>query len=66
MAFSTAPDRRLTDRIGIIARLLSGTLLTLLIAVASGQFWTLRAVDANGMQRAQASLDIAIAMLRHD
>src|ERR1051326_3370157 len=66
MTVLTANRSRLADRVGIIARLLAGSLLALLIAVASVQFWTLRAVEANGIQRAQASLETSMAMLRHE
>ncbi len=66
-AAGTAPPRaRLGDRVGIITRLLVGALLAMLIAVASVQFWTLRAVDANGLQRAQDALNGSMAMLRHE
>ena len=57
---------RLSDRVGIIARLLVGSLLALLIAVASVQIWTLRAVEENGLQRAQQSLGTSMAMLKHE
>ena len=47
-----SPSRiRLADRVGIITRLLIGSLLAMLIAVASVQVWTLRAVEENGLQR---------------
>jgi methyl-accepting chemotaxis protein len=57
---------RLSDRVGIITRLLVGSLLALLIAVASVQIWTLRAVEENGLQRAQQSLGTSMAMLKHE
>ena len=66
MAAPIATDVRLVDRVGIVVRLLAGSLLALLIAVASVQFWTLRAVEANGIQRAQDSLGTSMAMLRHE
>ena len=57
---------RWAERIGIVLRLLIGSLLALLIAVACVEFWTLRAVEQNGLQRAQESLGISIAMLKHE
>jgi methyl-accepting chemotaxis protein len=57
---------RLSDRVGIITRLLVGSLLALLIAVASVQIWTLRAVEENGLQRAQQSLGTSMALLKHE
>jgi methyl-accepting chemotaxis protein len=60
------PRARLGDRIGIITRLLVGSLVALLIAVACVEFWTLRAVEANGLQRAQDSLGASMTMLKHE
>jgi len=57
---------RLADRIGIIGRLLTATLVALLIAVAAVQVWTLRAVEANGLQREQDALKASMALLHHD
>jgi methyl-accepting chemotaxis protein len=63
----TAPPRaRLVDRIGIVTRLLVGALLAMLLAVASVQFWTLRSIEENGLQRAQDSLNGSMAALKHD
>jgi methyl-accepting chemotaxis protein len=62
-----SPSRiRLADRVGIITRLLIGSLLAMLIAVASVQVWTLRAVEENGLQRVQESLNGSMAMLKHE
>ncbi len=61
------PERvRLADRVGIVPRLLICALLAILVAVAAVQLWTLRSVEANGLQRAQQSLGISMAMLRHE
>ncbi|HTI83165.1 MAG TPA: cache domain-containing protein [Acetobacteraceae bacterium] len=66
-AAATAPIRvQWADRIGIVVRLLIGSLLALLIAVACVEFWTLRAVEENGIQRAQESLGASIALLKHE
>ncbi len=54
------------DRIGIVPRLLVCSLLAILLAVAASQAWTLRSVAANGLQQAQDSLTISMAMLRHE
>jgi methyl-accepting chemotaxis protein len=61
----TSPQPRLVDRIGIITRLLLGSLVAMLIAVACVEFWTLRAVEANGLQRTQDSLGASMTMLKH-
>jgi methyl-accepting chemotaxis protein len=66
MATGTSPRLRWCDRVGIVTRLLVGSLLALLVAVASVQFWTLRAVEQNGLQRAQESLNASMAMLKHE
>jgi methyl-accepting chemotaxis protein len=63
---ATSTPRRLTDRVGIVTRLLVGSVLTLLIVVASIQFWMLRAVEQNGLQRAQDSLAVSMALLKHE
>jgi hypothetical protein len=57
---------RLANRVGIVPRLLVCSLLAILLAVAAGQTWTLRSVEANGLQRVQESLRISMAMLRHE
>jgi methyl-accepting chemotaxis protein len=57
---------RLSDRIGIVPRLLAGSLLAILLAVASVQVWTLRSVEQNGLQRAQEALTVSMAMLKHE
>ena len=51
---------------GIVPRLLVCSLLAILLAVAASQAWTLRWVAANGLQQAQDSLTISMAMLRHE
>jgi methyl-accepting chemotaxis protein len=56
----------LADRIGIIPRLLAGSFLALMVAVTSVQFWTLRAVGENGLQRAQDALGTSMAILKHE
>jgi methyl-accepting chemotaxis protein len=61
-----APPARLVDRIGIITRLLVGSLVAMLIAVACVEFWTLRAVEANGLQQTQESLGASMTMLKHE
>ena len=60
-ANATAQRVQFADRVGIITRLLVGSLLAMLVAVACVQFWTLRSVEANGLQRAQESLDRSMA-----
>jgi methyl-accepting chemotaxis protein len=60
----TSSRVRLVDRVGIITRLLVGSLLALLTAVAAVQFWTLRAVEENGLRQAQESLAVSMAMLK--
>ena len=50
------------DQIGIVPRLLVCSLLAILLAVAASQAWTLRSVAANGLQQAQDSLTISMAM----
>ena len=62
---SPAPIR-LADRIGIVPRLLACAVLAMLLAVVSVQLWTLRSVEANGLQRAQQSLRIAMAVLQQN
>ena len=62
-----SPSRvHLADRVGIITRMLVGSLLAMLMAVASVQFWTLRAVEESGLQRAQDLLNGSMAMLKHE
>jgi methyl-accepting chemotaxis protein len=62
-----ARDRpRFVDRIGIVPRLLVSSLLAILLAVAAGQVWTLRSVAAYGLRQAQESLNVSMAMLRHE
>jgi methyl-accepting chemotaxis protein len=63
---STLARVRLTDRVGIVPRLLICSIAAILGAVACVQLWTLRSVEANGLQRAQESLGISMAMLRHE
>ena len=62
---SPAPTR-LADRIGIVTRLLAGAVLAMLLAVVSVQLWTLRSVEANGLQRAQQALGVAMAVLQQN
>src|SRR5690349_19344903 len=59
-------DLRLSDRVGIVPRLLVCSLLAILLAVAASQAWTLRSVEANGLQQAQDELRVSMAMLRHE
>jgi methyl-accepting chemotaxis protein len=66
MATDASPRLRWGDRVGITTRLLVGSLLALLVAVASVQFWTLRAVEQNGLQRTQDSLSASMSMLKHE
>ena len=54
------------DRVGIITRLLVGSLLAMLVAVACVQYWTLGLVEANGLQREQELLDRSMALLKHE
>src|SRR5437764_13876487 len=61
-----SPRAGLADRIGIIPRLLAGSFLALVVAVTSVQFWTLRAVGENGLQRAQDALGTSMAILKHE
>ena len=56
----------LADRIGIVPRLLVGSLLALLVAVACVEFWTLRAVEQSGLKRAEDLLSSSMAMLKHE
>jgi methyl-accepting chemotaxis protein len=65
-ADATAQPARWTDQVGIITRLLVGSLLAMLLAVACVQYWTLRSVEVNGLRRAQESLDHSMAMLKHE
>jgi len=60
------PRPRLTDRIGIVPRLLIGALGALVVTVVAVQSWTLWAVNQNGLERAQRSLAISMAMLKHE
>ena len=57
---------RRSDRIGITARLLTCALLSVVLAVAAVQLWTLRSVEKNGMEQAQRSLHASMRMLRHE
>ncbi len=57
---------RWADRIGIITRLLVGSLLAMLVAVACVQYWTLGLVETNGLQREQALIDRSVALLKHE
>jgi hypothetical protein len=57
---------RLADRIGIVPRLLIGSLLALVLAVVCVEFWTLRAVQESGLQRAEDLLGSSMAMLKHE
>ena len=59
---STLARVRLTDRVGIVPRLLICSIAAILGAVACVQLWTLRSVEANGLQRAQESLGISMAI----
>jgi methyl-accepting chemotaxis protein len=61
-----APRPRLTDRIGIVPRLLIGALGALVATVVAVQCWTLWAVNENGLERAQKSLASSMAMLKHE
>jgi methyl-accepting chemotaxis protein len=63
---TSAPRVGLANRIGIVPRLLVGSLVALLVAVATIQFWTLWAVEENGLERAQDSLGSSMAMLKHE
>jgi methyl-accepting chemotaxis protein len=60
------PRPCLTDRIGIVPRLLIGALGALVVTVVAVQSWTLWAVNQNGLERAQRSLAISMAMLKHE
>jgi methyl-accepting chemotaxis protein len=63
---TTLIPAQVSDRVGIVTRLLVGSVLALLIAVASVQVWTLRAVEKNGLQRARDSLAVSMALLKHE
>ncbi len=63
---SPLPRVRLGDRIGMISRLLFCSLLAIVLAVASVQVLTLRSVRENGLQQAQQSLSVSMAVLRHE
>ena len=65
-AASQPEHTRLADRIGIVPRLLVCSLVAILLAVAAGQAWTLRSVEANELQQAQDDLRVSMAMLRHE
>jgi methyl-accepting chemotaxis protein len=56
----------MADRIGIVARLLASSLLAMIVALAAVEVWTLRAVEKEEMARAQASLAVNMAALKHD
>jgi methyl-accepting chemotaxis protein len=55
---------RLIDRIGIVPRLLICSLLAVLLTAISVELWTLRLVNANGVQRTQDSLQQSAALLK--
>jgi len=57
---------RLSDRIGIVPRLLMGALGALVVTVVAVQSWTLWAINENGLERAQRSLASSMAMLKHE
>ena len=57
---------RLANRVGIVPRLLGCSVLAILLAVASVQIWTLRSVKIFGLQRAQESLAVSMAVLKHE
>ena len=65
-ANATAQRVQFADRIGIITRLLIGSLVAMLVAVACVQYWTLELVEANGLQREQELLDRSMALLKHE
>jgi methyl-accepting chemotaxis protein len=54
----------LADRFGIVPRLLVCSLLAIMVTVAAVETWTLRLVDANGIQRAQDALQQSMSLLR--
>jgi methyl-accepting chemotaxis protein len=51
------------DQIGLVTRLLIPALLSVVLAVALVQAWTLRVVERNGMAEAQARLSASLAVL---
>ncbi len=55
-----------TARFGITSRLISVTLLSIVLAVGIVQTWTLYAVDQEEMQQAQAGLETNLAVLKHE
>ena len=54
------------SRLGITGRLLAGALLSLLLALAAVQGWTLYSVQVNGLRQARHSLDASMRALRHE
>lgn len=53
-------------RFGITGRLISVTLLALVLSVGIVQSWTLYAVDQEEMRQAQAGLETNLAVLKHE
>ncbi|MEJ0020415.1 MAG: cache domain-containing protein [Acetobacteraceae bacterium] len=63
-AAEAVQQRRLSDRIGIIPRLLGCSLLAVLLTAVSVEIWTLRLVAANGVEQTQAALQQSMALLQ--
>jgi methyl-accepting chemotaxis protein len=64
MNSGASPRPRLIDRIGIVPRLLICSLLAVLLTAISVELWTLRLVNADGIQRTQDSLRQSAALLK--
>jgi methyl-accepting chemotaxis protein len=61
---STAPRVSLSERVGIITRLLASALLALVLAITLVQAWTLRSVERHEEAEAQRALHGSLALLK--
>ena len=65
-ANSTLTRPRVTDRVGIVPRLLACSLLAVVLAVAAVQILTTRSVAESGRRRETERLKVAMAVLLHE